>query len=473
MVDSLAMVPAPGDGSPLLTGVIEGFYGAAWSRRERLELFDWLAAWGLNTYFYAPKDDLHHRALWREPYGEAEAVALGELIRACEARGLHFVYGLSPGLDIRYASEGDGARLRARFDELFRLGCRHVALLFDDIPDRLDPADLDRWGSLAAAQAHVANEVFAWVRSRHPGALLLFCPTAYCGRMAAGGLGGPGYLETIGRELRRDAEIFWTGPEIVSREITRAHVGEVGACLRRKPLLWDNLHANDYDGRRFFCGPYAGRAPGIREAIAGVLTNPNNEFPLDYVPIRTLAQFMTAGDAWDPRAAYLEALDEWAARFETVSGPMAFDDLVLLGDCYYLPYEEGPEAETLFAALRELLAREPVTWSDEDAARGQHAVARLRGICGRVADLRDRALFQALSRRTWELREEMDLIERYIAAKRRDPVAQVQSDFHRPGTYRGGMVARLQHLLRLSPDGLVAPVMGAHQARAGGRSGEP
>jgi hypothetical protein len=345
-----------------------------------------------------------------------------------------------------------------------------VALLFDDIPDRLDPADLERWGSLAAAQAHVANEVFAWVRSRHPGALLLFCPTAYCGRMAAGGLGGPRYLETIGRELRPDAEIFWTGPEIVSREITLAHVREVGARLRRKPLLWDNLHANDYDGRRFFCGPYGGRAPGIREAIAGVLTNPNNEFPLDYVPIRTLAQFVAAGNGWDPRAAYLGALGEWAARFETVSGPMALDDLALLGDCFYLPYEEGPEAETLFAALRELLAREPVTWSDEDAAHGQHAVARLRGICARVADLRDRALFQALSRRTWELREEMDLIERYIAAKRRDVSAPVRSDFHQPGTYRGGMVARLQHLLHLSPEGVVAPVTGAHDARADGRS---
>jgi beta-N-acetylglucosaminidase len=52
---------------PFLSGAIEGFYGQPWTHAERVALFDWLAAWGLNTYLYAPKDDLKHRALWREP----------------------------------------------------------------------------------------------------------------------------------------------------------------------------------------------------------------------------------------------------------------------------------------------------------------------------------------------------------------------------------------------------------------------
>ena len=57
----------PRGGSAFPVGVIEGFYGAPWSAAERLRLFDWMASWGLNTYLYAPKDDLHHRAIWREP----------------------------------------------------------------------------------------------------------------------------------------------------------------------------------------------------------------------------------------------------------------------------------------------------------------------------------------------------------------------------------------------------------------------
>ena len=35
-----------------LSGVIEGFYGKPWARPERFTVFDWMAAWGLNTYLY-------------------------------------------------------------------------------------------------------------------------------------------------------------------------------------------------------------------------------------------------------------------------------------------------------------------------------------------------------------------------------------------------------------------------------------
>ena len=109
----------------LLSGAIEGFYGQPWTHAERVALFDWMAAWGLNTYFYAPKDDLKHRALWRELYTDQEAAALQRLIKACDARGLHFIFGLSPGLDIHYGGDADRDRLRRRFNQLLTLGCRH------------------------------------------------------------------------------------------------------------------------------------------------------------------------------------------------------------------------------------------------------------------------------------------------------------------------------------------------------------
>ena len=95
-----------------LAGVIEGFYGRPWTRAERFELFDWMARWGLNTYLYAPKDDLKHRAIWREPYSASEMEMLGETIHQCEERNLHFIYGLSPGLDIRYGNDADLGHLR-------------------------------------------------------------------------------------------------------------------------------------------------------------------------------------------------------------------------------------------------------------------------------------------------------------------------------------------------------------------------
>jgi protein O-GlcNAcase/histone acetyltransferase len=140
-----------------LAGVIEGFYGPPWSQAERTELLEWMTAWKLNTYLYAPKDDLKHRAAWQEAYAPAEAEALGTLIRACGARGVRFIYGLSPGLDIRYSQPDELQRILARFEQLLALGCDHFALLFDDIPERMHPEDWQRWGSFAAAQCQLTN----------------------------------------------------------------------------------------------------------------------------------------------------------------------------------------------------------------------------------------------------------------------------------------------------------------------------
>jgi hypothetical protein len=84
-------------------------------------------------------------------------------------------------------------------------------------------------------------------------------------------------------------------------------------------------------------------------------------------------------------------MKEWLPRFATIGEPVSLEDLILFGDCYYLPHEEGPEAE---AMLRQ-------------GGLGKEA-KRLRDFCARMAELRDRSLFYALHRRVWELREELD-----------------------------------------------------------------
>ena len=445
-----------------LAGVIEGFYGEPWTQTERLELFRWMSIWGLNTYLYAPKDDLKHRAAWRASYTPEEARALGDLIDACRRHGISFIYALAPGLDIRYGANGDRDLLRCRLDQMIELGCRKFALLFDDIPDHLDSADLAQWGSLAAAQAGVVNLLCRWAWERNPDMTFSFCPTPYCGRMAGRHLGGEDYLGTIGRELIPVIDVFWTGPEIISREITVAQVREMAGVFRRKPLIWDNLHANDYDGRRYFCGPYAGRPLSLRGEVRGLMSNPNSEFWLNYVPLRTLGAFVHAGEDWDERQAYLAAMQEWLATLATPGFPIALDDWVRLGDCFYLPHEEGPEAASLFERARRLLHSEPANWGQE-AASFLQAAARLRGLCGQMAAIQKRPVWHALSRRLWDLREELDLLEKFIEFRsqpgnREKPFI---SDFHLPGTFRGGMVARLQTLLTQNADGTFLPASSA------------
>jgi hypothetical protein len=142
---------------------------------------------------------------------------------------------------------------------------------------------------------------------------------------------------------------------------------------------------------------------------------------------------------------------------------LTFEDLVQFGDCFYLPHEDGPEARELFEGIRSLLAAAPDQWGDR-AARFRRVAAPLREFCGRVAELRDRALFAALHRRVWELREELDLLERFVEFKTQpgQTDAPFQSDFHQPGTYRGGFVARLQELLTPQPDGTFVPAGQRH-----------
>jgi protein O-GlcNAcase/histone acetyltransferase len=193
--------------------------------------------------------------------------------------------------------------------------------------------------------------------------------------------------------------------------------------------------------------------------VSGFLSNPNNEFPLNFVPLRTLAAFIRCEGRWEPREAYLSAMKDWLPHFATIGQPVTEEDLILLGDCYYLPHQEGPEAEKLYENASRLLNQSPEVLKDEFPAF-QRKSARLRELCVRITELRYRRLFYALSRRTWELREELDFLERYLtfragSAGRKEAYVP---DSHLPGTYRGGLVPRLQRLMNRRSDGTYLPV---------------
>ena len=57
---------------------------------------------------------------------------------------------------------------------------------------------------------------------------------------------------------------------MVSRLLKEAELKEVSDVLKRQPVIWDNLHANDYDQTRLFLGPYDGRPPELTRCLRGV-----------------------------------------------------------------------------------------------------------------------------------------------------------------------------------------------------------
>uniref|UniRef100_A0A8C0BXQ6 O-GlcNAcase n=1 Tax=Buteo japonicus TaxID=224669 RepID=A0A8C0BXQ6_9AVES len=230
-----------------------GFYGRPWVMEQRKELFRRLQKWGLNTYLYAPKDDYKHRMFWREMYSVEEAEQLMTLISAAREHEIEFIYAISPGLDITFSNPKEVSTLKRKLDQVSQFGCRSFALLFDDIDHNMCAADKEVFSSFAHAQVSITNEIYQYLGEPDT---FLFCPT---------------------------------GPKVVSKDIPVESIEEVSKIIRRAPVIWDNIHANDYDQKRLFLGPYKGRSTELIPRLKGVLTNPNCEFEANYVAIHTLA----------------------------------------------------------------------------------------------------------------------------------------------------------------------------------------
>ncbi|MBI4323915.1 MAG: beta-N-acetylglucosaminidase domain-containing protein [Chloroflexi bacterium] len=464
---------------PFICGVVEGFYGRPWNARQRHQLFGWMGEWGLNAYLYAPKDDLKHRVRWRDLYAEAEAAELAALIRDCQRHSLSFIYALAPGLDMRSSAAADTAALQVKTRQLLSLGCRDFALLFDDIPAPAPEEGAPPTRLFAQAQCALANDLFSFIQGQSSPTRSLFCPTVYCGRMAAPTVKESVYLQTIGAELNPVIDVLWTGPEIISESISIASIRELQSVIRRRPLLWDNLQANDYDMRRLYLGPYAGRPLELRGEISGVLTNPNCQFEANFIPIRTLGLYAREQERWEPRRAYLESLQAWLPAFAGDSahgaqvsnlrggnparppafggdsaGPVVFDDLELLGDVFYLPHEFGARAEAFLEDVRSLLADERGEASAA-LARFDETSRRLGLLFDKMIQIQNRELLYAFYHYLWELKEEAALLRAYVHWLRSKPApgADFFSPEHRPKIYRGGFAAELQRLLPMDEQG--------------------
>ncbi|XP_020822777.1 protein O-GlcNAcase isoform X2 [Phascolarctos cinereus] len=281
-----ASAAASGGARRFLCGVVEGFYGRPWVMEQRKELFRRLQKWELNTYLYAPKDDYKHRMFWREMYSVEEAEQLMTLISAAQEYEIEFIYAISPGLDITFSNPKEVSTLKRKLDQVSQFGCRSFALLFDDIDHNMCAADKEVFSSFAHAQVSITNEIYQYLGEPET---FLFCPTEYCGTFCYPNVSQSPYLRTVGEKLLPGIDVLWTGPKVVSKDIPVESIEEVSKIIKRAPVIWDNIHANDYDQKRLFLGPYKGRSTELIPRLKGVLTNPNCEFEANYVAIHTLA----------------------------------------------------------------------------------------------------------------------------------------------------------------------------------------
>lgn len=343
-----------------MRGIIEGFYGPPWSWEQRHEVCAVLAADGMDTYVYAPKDDPLHRERWREAYPAAELEEFGAL--AAEGT-LRVGVGISPGLSMEPASAADRRELLAKVTSLVDAGVSLVGLLLDD----LEPA-----AGLGAAH----GDLTTWLRGELPEQVELFMvPLHYTG------WGPSAYLDELAERVPAEVPIGWTGRYVVNRTITvedaRAWRDRMGG---RRPLLWDNTPVNDaVMADHLFTGPLRGREPGLIQELSGYLANPLVQARAGLPALRSAAAWLRDDD---PEGAWTDAAGAHRVFLEGCDGavPAALARAALAGEAGALGELESWFVEAERCQVGDL-GEEVEPWAAQlraEAAVGKVAVQLLR-----------------------------------------------------------------------------------------------
>src|SRR3954454_2813888 len=291
-----------------MIGTIEGFYGPPWSHDQRLAHLKFCARAGFDTFVYAPKDDPYHRRRWRDPYPAPDLARIAELAGRAGALGLRFVLALHPALDMRYSDDAEHAALAAKATQLHAAGVRDFALLFDDVPYEVRPADVAPFGpgaaGLGAAHAATVRRFQDGFLRPHgiPGPLLV-CPTDYAGVQPSA------YRDAFADSAPEDVVLAWTGRDVVVGSVTRREIDAAFASYRRPLLLWDNFPVNDFEPSRLFLGPLTGRTgAAARSALVGVIATAMIQEPPSRIPLATVAAWAREPAAYQPVPEHAAAL---------------------------------------------------------------------------------------------------------------------------------------------------------------------
>ncbi len=281
-------------------GVIEGYFGRAWSWADRAAVVERLAPAGYRFFHYAPKVDAKLRRDWQQLYSADEVEALGSFATHCRAYGVRFGVGLTPyGAHLDFDTDTRAA-LKAKLTQLDGLGINDLAILFDDM--RGDLPDL------AARQADIA----AFIQDHSRASRFFLCPSYYSHDPVLDRVFGerpPRYLEALGQKIDPAVAIYWTGEEVASAEYRLGHLRDVAKQLGRKVALWDNYPVNDGPrmAQHLHLRAFTGRPANLGEAVSHHAINPASQPMLSCIPALTLPMSYQRGEGYGYGAAFMEA----------------------------------------------------------------------------------------------------------------------------------------------------------------------
>ncbi len=278
-----------------IRGVIEGFYGTAWTHEYRKDLFRFMGENKMNAYIYAPKDDPKHRAQWRSLYTEAELERMTDLITTANENHVKFIYAISPGGDINLAGgyEADFKKLMAKCEQVYELGCRDFAIFLDDIPT------LD-----AEGHAKLLSDFQTRFVETHEGVSDLIAITTEYGDPFL-----TDYTDRIAPLIHKDVVLMWTGPGVIPESITNQSLWHIIKTYGRKVLIWWNYPVNDTLANHLFMGPCVGLEKTLYQSITGLTANPMNQGYASMVPLFTTGDYLWNPEAYDSEKSLIAACE--------------------------------------------------------------------------------------------------------------------------------------------------------------------
>ncbi|MGL4991228.1 MAG: beta-N-acetylglucosaminidase domain-containing protein [Sarcina sp.] len=273
-------------------GIVEGFYGTPWTNDDRIDQLKFYGDYKMNTYIYAPKDDPYHRDKWREPYPQSEMERMKGLIETAKQNKVDFVFGISPGIDIKFDGddgEKDFQTLINKCESLYQMGVRSFAIYFDDIHDKS-----------GVKQANVLNRFNnEFIKKKDDVKTLITVPTEY-DTFAMGGLGDLSkYTKDFSETLDKDIMVMWTGNVVVSEEITLENAQNVNEIYGKRMGIWWNYPVTDYKKDKLALGPIYGVDKRLEGEIDFFTMNPMEHANLSKITLATGADYSWNTSSYD------------------------------------------------------------------------------------------------------------------------------------------------------------------------------
>ncbi len=287
-------------------GYIEGFYGDTWEQGKRLSVMSLMAKYGMNTFYYAPKDDEYHRDKWREVYPQKDLDDLKNLFDFANENQLDFCWSIGPGLTYKYTSETDFQLLINKIKNVYSIGVRNFGLLLDDIPaDFQYEEDGKAFDEIVDAHVFLVNKTYNALKEFDSSITLTVCPTQYFGDEKGY------YISKFGSSIPVDVKLFWTGAEICSRVQTVREADEFMRSTCHRPLYWDNYPVNDAEMfQEMHIGPVLGRDTELYKHCEGIISNVMEYAECSKIPLMTIADYLWNPCEYNPEKSLSNAHDE-------------------------------------------------------------------------------------------------------------------------------------------------------------------